>query len=443
MRTSFPVAVVLSKLSLTGLIFVGTCQDSFAQEFANAQQAHLTFSYEQSRPRIINGQPVYGLKYCACIESVTVSFPNPPVRSTVFGNITLKGEGGSVHALSVVEVGSGGKNLKLRLASGRSCNDLNPSSSIEFGKDLRFERGGVDAVAQRMMIPWPLSSNQLPNPAQKTLPLKVMDSELLTVDEEEEGYAEEVDVEGLLDGVVLKVQPEAINAGFNSQLAWEQAAKTHAVYQKNILTQFQIGDPFAPTSDQVLVRHFASPDLTYVLNRAGSFFSKLWTQKKTVFLADMSNANGETPSVGSGQNRIFRHPVGSHIKGQDVDIPYIKQSNGTDLDWEANFWLFYSLMQNTGVDLIITAYKSEFIALAQQAYRQGLINHIALARFDSVRMLQDTGLGHDDHLHVSVRNGDNDSISKKFSLSDNVYNCYLKLKPAGRGVGGNFCEMTW
>ena len=422
------------------MALIGMYQNSNAQETFNTPQAQLSFAYEQSRPRIVNGQPVYGLRYCACMDRLTISFPNPPVLSTVYGNIILKGQSGSTHALSVVDVNSVGNVLTLRLAVGKSCNDLDPASTIEFGRDLRFERGGVTGVTQRMVIPWPVSFNQLPNPAKKTLPLKVTES-VLTPQYEE--YVEENDAEGLLDGAELQVKPAAINAGLKSQAVWELAAKTQPLYQQRNLSQFQTGSVFAPTSSRVLTRHFASSDLTYVLNRAGSFFSKLWTHKKTVYLADMSDAKGETPSVGSGEDRIFRHPLGSHTKGQDVDIPYIKQTDTTSLDWEANFWLVYSLLQNTGVDLVITAFKAEFIALAKQAYRQGLINHVAMARFDSSRILLDTGLGHDDHLHVSVRNGDNDSISKKFSLSDNVYNCYLKLKPAGRGVGGNFCEMKW
>ena len=104
---------------------------------------------------------------------------------------------------------------------------------------------------------------------------------------------------------------------------------------------------------------------------------------------------------------------------------------------EKNFWLVYAILQSTGVDMVITAYKAEFIQMARKAHNAGLINSLALGRFN--KLTQDDGLNHDKHLHISVRNSVNRYVSRKFLLSDDVYNCYLALKPDYSGGDLNFC----
>jgi hypothetical protein len=178
---------------------------------------------------------------------------------------------------------------------------------------------------------------------------------------------------------------------------------------------------------------YANPDLIYTLRRAAKLTEFLVGSNFVIPVADMSSSSGNTPTISDGTPA---HPLGSHTKGQDADIAYILDANGK-IDFEKNFWLVYGILQSTGVDMVITAYRSDFIQMARRAHDAGLINTLALARFN--KLTQDGELNHDKHLHVSVRNSVNRYVSRRFQYSDDVYNCYLSLRPEYSGGELNFC----
>lgn len=444
MRNLFLFLISMVAIALT--LFIDLKSEALAQNEGadnewlaqrSVQQAKASFRYDQALPRIINGVPVYEHRFWACIEVLEINFSIAPVLSTLMGNVTISGTGGNQRAMTPVKVSPDGHVVNFRLAGENACNDWNRANSVVIGQGVRFMSGQTlsSFSESKFLLPWPPSVNALPA---SRLTKLILNSTTETYFKVIDNNIHQVEINPENQITTLTRSPSAVSDAWKEQLNWRQRVHLQPIYQQQSITPFPMGTDFSEASAYSIPNQYASSDLIYVLHQTGIFMTKLFPERAPIKLADMSNGRGETPSINSGSGIIYRHPPGSHIKGQDVDIPYLYKDNGS-IDWESNFWLAYSLLESTGTDMFITAYKNEFIAIARQVYEAGLINHIALARFDSARVTQDSGLGHDDHFHVSVRNGDDNGVSRKFSLADSVFNCYLKLKPAGRGAGGNFC----
>jgi hypothetical protein len=154
--------------------------------------------------------------------------------------------------------------------------------------------------------------------------------------------------------------------------------------------------------------------------------------------------DGSTPSIQMGGAKTLLHPAGSHENGKDIDISYLKrtglgeESGTSGMDMEKNFWFMYSILQSTSVDLVITAYKDDYVAIARDLYQRGIISDLAVGRFNS--LVDDSSLNHDKHMHVTVTNMANRYVSRKFKPADDVYNCYLSLRPNQQGGNLNYCE---
>lgn len=237
----------------------------------------------------------------------------------------------------------------------------------------------------------------------------------------------------------FRVDPRNLNTAMRSLESWMSTESSQGMYRAGGLQTLPMGEGLTSYSEVNRRNHFANGDTIYVLRRAGRFLRTVLPGVPQIAVGDLSAPDGGTPRTQFGTETIFTHPEGSHSQGKDADVTYIgMEKGGAGLNWEANFWLTYAILQSTGVDMVITAHRAELIEWARAAHQLGLINRLALGRFN--KLMDDQGMNHDKHLHVSVRNAINNYGSIKFTPADDVYNCYLALNPAYRGGDSNFCR---
>ena len=228
-----------------------------------------------------------------------------------------------------------------------------------------------------------------------------------------------------------------LNRAFAVTDQWLATERQQPFYQQRGMVQLPMADlilkPFTPNATR---RQYGAIDTLYVVRRAAKFASALFPDLKEILVADLSDAQGATPATTLGQEIILLHPAGSHVAGRDVDVTYVSGSAG-GYDLEKSFWFLYSVLESTAVDMVITAYKPQFIAMAREAARRGLISKIAAGRFNALS--EDHELNHDRHMHIAVDNTANGNRSRRFTPADDAYRCYLAMKPEVQGGIFNFC----
>jgi len=152
----------------------------------------------------------------------------------------------------------------------------------------------------------------------------------------------------------------------------------------------------------------------FEIRRAAYFTALMAADCSAVRAADISDSNGATPSDAAG----LRHPVGAHLNGYSADLSYacFEKSSG---DYRGLAWTFYSLLESAYVASILTAYKSEALALITDWYNKGIVEYEAVVRFTN-DLWQDTTLNHDYHMHVN-------STTREGLFTDpsnSYYRCY-------------------
>jgi hypothetical protein len=346
-----------------------------------------------------------------CVSSVEMSFSAPVNRATLMGNVILAGEDNIRRALVLTEGNSTSDRFTFAAAHKPFCRYQ--------GFEKVVLKQGVKMTSGKSLssdLTWPVWSNSLDSSAGSG------------------GWASIQPKMGCPSSGCLFTSMSAISSALYRISAWQDKEKTKTIYKNNSLKLLPLDETsLEPFSEVNRKNHFGNNDTIYVLRKASKFLDFLYSERTPVRIADLSGSDGGTPKTSSGQ---VTHPVGAHTKGQDVDISYVEQGDGT-YDWEKNFWLVYSIIQSTGVDLVITAFKDQFVQMAEFAYQRGMINKIARARFN--KLSYDAGMNHDKHMHVSLRNSVNKYKSRRFMLSDDVYSCYLALDPKYSGGDLNFC----
>ncbi|MGE0172145.1 MAG: hypothetical protein AB7T49_05145 [Oligoflexales bacterium] len=346
-----------------------------------------------------------------CVRNVEVNFAEPVNRATLMGSVILAGEENIRRALVLTEGDQTSSRFVFAAAHKSFCR-------VQGFEKVVVKRGIKMTSGKNLErdVSWPIWSNAFD---------AAPDSEQWT----------NMDPKGSCPGVgCLFTSLGKISSALYRIAAWQNSEKSNSIYKTGGLKLLPMGqtalEPYSPVNRK---NHYGNNDTIFVLRKASKFLEFLYPERTPVRIADLSASDGNTPRTSSG---TYTHPQGAHVKGQDVDISYVEMGDGS-LDWEKNFWLVYSIIQSTGVDLVITAFKDQFIDMAEFAYQHGMINKIARARFN--KLSYDTEMNHDKHLHVSIRNSVNNYKSRRFMLSDDVYSCYLALDPRYSGGDLNFC----
>jgi hypothetical protein len=391
-----PVKGFTSLLSLA-FIVVACGQDPQAAEL-KAGQASLRYQVKTSG---------------TCIDKVELDFPEPINEATLLGKLTAVGDGNYRRALAITGTKNNGTSFTFAAAHSRFCMEPNNIRRLALGGGYKTTSGRQQAATLEI----PVSFSQSIQSGQKSLSLSTIAGPRC------------------VQSNCFNVSPAKLSQGMQQLRSWLAKEKNQPYYKQSSLKTLPMsGTILKLNSEWNRPNQYANPDLIYTIRRAAKLTEYIVGKNATIPVADMSNRNGQTPTLSDGTTPA--HPLGSHTKGQDVDLAYIPNSQG-GIDMEKSFWLVYSILQSTGVDMVITAYKAEFIQMARKAHGAGLINSLALGRFN--KLTHDDGLNHDKHLHVSVRNSVNRYVSRRFLLSDDVYNCYLSLRPDYSGGELNFC----
>jgi hypothetical protein len=358
-----------------------------------------------------------------CLTNVIIDFGQPVRIESLRGSVLVQAANGLLRALVPIEYSGDFSKIGFAVATPQICGGSADKSYISINSGV--VRGDGLRLGDRLTF-----SFEFAKKSENTyLPLST--STVITPSEPVKSPRS------------ITMTAARVNETSRLMLSWAADERTAAYYIGSTLHLLPMdGTRLVADSPENRTRHFGNGDLIFVLRTAATFVNKLYQDSVQIRVGDLSRSDGETPYVLSGSDRIYLHPEGSHVRGQDVDIAYIETADGS-IDWERNFWLLYSILDRTGVDLIMTAYVEQFRALAAEAFQAGLINSTAVGRFDSPKFQKNTDMNHDKHFHVSVRNSDNNYESSRFGLADDVYNCYIKLRPGNRGVAGNFCRSPF
>jgi hypothetical protein len=391
------------------------------------------FRYENAKPRIVNGKPVLDHRYWACVESVTVDFKKPMRLATVQGRVFLQNDYNSRRALIVDRVDAAHQTFVFKSAEASYCNDHTRINELFISREARAVSGEALARDFEAKLEFPPSRDTMPGGGISDMPGGGISGAANV------GWGGRASGGSCREGSgdCISVSAERLNRAVAGMQDWMQSDKANAIYRSGGLELMPLDylmQPFHPANRR---RQYGSPDLLYVLRRAARFTQLLFPSLGEIPIADMSEADGGTPQL----DGLLLHPEGSHRNGRDADVAYITKGRGNEVDkgWdqEKNFWFLYGVLQSTGVDLVMTAYKAEYVELAREAHRKGLINSLAVGRFNM--LMQDTNMNHDKHFHVSVGNANNGYQSRRFKASDDVYTCYLSLRPDLNGGERNYC----
>ncbi len=352
-----------------------------------------------------------------CIDSVDVAFPGAVSVGTLLGHVNIYGAMNYKRALILSNWGAGDRQFTFKPA-----------------KQICQDQRGLDRVIVEAGVA--LNNGQI---------LKVPVTTAVTFSTEDGSMGGGSATWGnqgssCQGGRCMTVTKERLNNALKQLKSWERQESAQSFYNTSGLMPLPMsGTNMVPHHEVNTKNHYGNADTIYVLRRASKFVEFLFPGEK-VRVADMSSSSGDTPSTSMGNEKLYTHPEGSHRSGQDVDVTYLGAMDGSgkvSIDREKSFWFMYAALQSTSVDMLISAYRSEMIQWAQAAQNAGLINTFAQGRFNKIQ--EDTGLNHDQHMHISVRNGQNQYRSVRFAAHDDVYSCYLALNPAYRGGDMNFC----
>lgn len=348
-----------------------------------------------------------------CLNSVDVTFSKPVVYSTLLGKVLIRADLNARKAMIPHSTGDD-RVFRFTLPPATRCPQQDGYRQLVVTEGVR----GLDGDEIK---------------GEATFPLGAAGGSVLSRWNGTRRAA-------CVGGRCFRVEPRNLNVALRSLENWVSSESSQAVYRTSGLTTLPLGEGLTTYSDVNRRNQFGNGDTIYVLRRAGRFLQMAMPGVQQIAVGDLSAPDGGTPRTQFGTETIFTHPEGSHTQGKDADVTYIGLEKGKTggMNWEANFWLTYAILQSTGVDMVITAHRAELIEWARAAHQVGLINRFALGRFN--KLMDDQGMNHDRHLHVSVRNVVNKYSSIKFSPADNVYNCYLALNPAYSGGDSNFCR---
>lgn len=390
-----------------------------------------TFRYEAAAPRTVNGRPVLDHRFWSCVDTATVTFPTPMRIATVLGKVYAGNPYSAKRAPTLKSVASNLRTFTFGFAPESLCNDHRQMNRFIVSKEVRSLTGEQLAGDVEVALAFP--------PGRDSLAERLVHKEAygeVTFDASQAAL-EAMPCGGSDPTACITVTPERLNAALIAMRSWIETESTRPLYRGADLKLMPLEHLLKPFSPVSRARHYGNSDLLYVLRRAARFTQMLFPELEAIPVADLSQPDGGTPRV----DDILLHPAGSHEGGRDADVAYITTGAGDvrGARWhlERNFWFTYGILQSTGVDLVITAYKDELRDLAAMAHRQGLINSLAVGRFNT--LMSDQTLNHDKHLHISVRNGSNASKSRMFSPTDDVYACYLGLRPSVAGGNFNYC----
>jgi hypothetical protein len=447
MRTNkkFVVAATLSLLT-AGLGGCGSESDSstlatLGTHGDGAVSATVSYRMERQKPRIVNGRPVREREYWACVDTVTLAFSEPVVLNSVVGATIVKSAApySSRGALLLKDVSSDFRRVTLQPGGDALCNDWKGRNTLEIPRSVRSVSGKQLASAFSARLAWPASVDSLP----ARLP-EARDGGFVTGGAPSTAWSAAPAAPACVPGTdhCLSVSGAALNQALLGMREWTRRERGLPLYQGSGLKQLPLEyliQPFAPANRR---RQYGNAETLYVLRRAAAFTQLLFPRLGQIPVADLSQADGLTPQV----DGILLHPEGSHVQGRDVDVSYITTGSGNDpkahaakqWDYEKNFWFLYGVLQSTSVDLVISAYRNEMKAMAQLAHQKGLINGMAVGRFNRIQL--DLGMNHDRHAHIMVANSWNAYTSRKFQAADDAYVCYLGLSPTGTGsAADNAC----
>lgn len=404
----------------------------------------VNYRYGNARPMNINGHDVLEHRYWSCIDTVTVQFPQPMRLATVLGSTFAAGQYNMKHALTLRSVDSTFRRFTWTTGGVDLCND-----------EARMERimvsgvwtvaGGQLASDRQADLAYPASVDVLPtrDPGDEPDASVDQDQDQATTDappstaslSDSESYT----CQGGDPTRCFTVTPQRLNQALAALRQWtaSEAADT-SLYGDDRMKLMPLDFLMAPYAAANRTRQYGAPDTLYALRRAARFTQLLFPDQLEIPIADLSEADGSTPHSGD----LALHPDGAHKDGKDVDWAYITTGSGNEPNapyhWERNFWFLYALAESTGVDLALTSYKDTFMAMAKDAYNRGLINAHVVGRFNAL-LMPDFGMNHDKHMHVQVDNLQNDGTSRKFTSSDDVYNCYLAMTTTSQGGEYNYC----
>lgn len=347
-----------------------------------------------------------------CIESLTLTFNEPIVSTTLMGRVVLTGTYNSRHAFRLQKISTDARQFTFTPKDSRFCYATRGYSNVILKQGVRTPQG------------WALGNDvswSLPGLAKQVTP------------------SWRAATETVCSSNCVTVTKTQLNAAYQQLLNWEMTERQQSWYRTGSLQLLPTtGTILGAYSDANLKNHYGNGDITFTLRRAAKFVEILFPGTARLAIADLSNQQGRTPSTSIGTEVIYAHPEGSHMNGQDADITYLGMENGAkNMQMEKNFWLTYILLQSTSVDIAMTAYRDNFISMAQKAYEQGYITDLAWGRFNVLS--QNTDMNHDAHLHISLRNANNSYQSLRFTEADDAYSCYLSLNPRYRGGTANFC----
>lgn len=397
----------------------------------------VSYRWENAKPIHVNGKPVLAHKYWSCVDTVTVTYPQSMRLATVIGGTMMVGQYNMRRALRLSSYDANFRRFVWAAGNQSICNDSAPLSRVVIAKDVWSLSGATLTTDDSVSLSYPAGRDTLPTPldaplafsAAANLPRAMTNA----ANEFNEGVA-------CTNGATtcFTVTPQRLNTAIAGVRDWEKSERTNSLYASNSLKLMPLENLLQPFMAPNRERQWGAPDTLYVLRRAGKFMQLLFPGLQSIPVADLSERDGTTPKYGDTQ----LHPDGAHRYGRDVDVSYITTGNGNaakaPYHWERNFWFLYGVLQSTSVDMVLTAYKSTFVQMANNAYALGLINTHAVGRIASA-LMADSGLNHDQHMHIAVSNLLNDGITRRFGPTDDVYGCYLSLHSGSEDGAQNFC----
>lgn len=348
-----------------------------------------------------------------CIESVAIGFPGSVSVGTLYGHVNVYGSMNYKRAFVLSEWGAGDRQFTFK-PTKQFCQDHHQYDKIVLEAGVSLNNGQILRAPVITALRFGMEDGSMGGGAASW--------------------------SNPTSGSRMKVTKEQLNNALRQLKMWERQERMQSFYNTSGLQILPVAGTNMIAHHTVNQKnHYGNADTIYVLRRASKFVEFLYPGEK-VRVADMSSSSGDTPSTSMGTEKIYTHPEGSHRNGQDIDVTYLgtlNSANKVTVDPEKTFWFMYATLQSTSVDMLISAYRTQMIQWAQAAQQSGLINTYAQARFNKIQ--EDTGLNHDQHMHISVRNGQNQYKSVRFAAHDDVYSCYLALNPAYRGGDMNYC----
>ena len=430
------------------------------KEFANGGAVS---SDESSHPKLI---------IRTCVNQIKLSFDRPIRLATLKGRVITENELGSRRAFAFVSADRSFRRFIFQMAHDKVCRRENLRSKFKV-------LGGVQSVGKLILpndlsapLPWSVTTRREVDRessrrssyrgrrhlVQRSNPPLFHDlSGSFKTEPRWQAFNKR---QPSSKQIKFLVNARTLNAALLKVRKWEELERLkNPINISRALQKLPLSSILAPAAPTHRQFHYGSPDLIYVLRRAAVFLSALYPSLEAIPVGDLSSSKGDTPSI----DGVVLHPVGSHVRGRDADITYLKRREVADrtvadrtvanrtvanrtvartiaakaIDFEKNFWLLFGLLQSTGTDYVISAYRQNFIAYAQEGLRLGLFNEHVAGRFNLITA--DRSGNHDRHMHIAVDNFNNRHQSRRLMLSDDVFNCFLNLKVGRRGGRHNFC----